>query len=89
MYFYKFKEKDEDWIYGYLGPIDTTVAELGRYRYEFDEDINFNKYEDESQQIKKAVRTYLMENRKRYRVSDEPEFKSLKTQRRRFNYGGY
>ena len=89
LYFYKHKEKEEDWTYGYLGPVDTTEAEVERYSYEFDDDIGFNKYEDEALQLKKATRTYLMENRKRYRVSDEPAFESLKTQRRRFNYNGY
>jgi len=89
LYFYKHKEKEEDWVYGYLGPIDTAIAEIERYTYEFDEDIGFNKYEDESLQLKKAVRTYLMEKRKRYRVSDEPEFESLTRQRRRFNYSSF
>ena len=89
LYFYKHKEKEEDWTYGYLGPVDTNKAEVERYTYEFDEDINFNKFEDEALQIKKATRTYLMEKRKRYRVSDEPEFEPLKTQQRRFNYNGY
>ena len=89
LYFYKHKEKEEDWVYGYLGPIDSAIAEIERYTYEFDEDIGFNKYEDESLQLEKAVRTYLMEKRKRYRVSDEPEFESLTRQRRRFNYSSF
>ncbi|MGB1038653.1 MAG: hypothetical protein ACPGYY_08405, partial [Bacteroidia bacterium] len=90
MYFFKSKEKNEDWEYGYLGPIDTTVAEVERYTYEFEESFSFNKYEDEALQIRKQVRTHEMRNRNRYRVSDDPEFSELKTKYGRYNrYRGF
>lgn len=86
IYFYKVKNED-DWEYGYMGPIDTAVAEIERYAYEFDDDIRYNKYEDESLQIRKQVRKYEMKDRKRYRVTDEEEFEALKPKRSR--YGGF
>jgi hypothetical protein len=89
LYFYKTKEKNDDWVYGFIGPVDTTKVEVERYAYDYDDDINFNKYEDEALQIKKEVRKFEMKKHKRYRVSDDPEFKELKTQRRRFNFGGF
>ncbi|PCJ65678.1 MAG: hypothetical protein COA58_09745 [Bacteroidetes bacterium] len=89
LYFYKTKERNDDWVYGYLGPIDTTQVEVERYGYDYDDDFNFNKYEDEFLQIKKQVREFEMRNHKRYRVSDDPEFESLKSQRRRFDFGSF
>lgn len=89
MYFYKSKYKSEDWQYGYMGPIDSTEAEIERYKYDYDDDLGYSKYEDEALQIRKTIREYEMQNHPRYRVSDEPEFKNLQSKRRRFGYGGY
>ncbi|MDB9883083.1 TraB/GumN family protein [Bacteroidia bacterium] len=89
LYFFKNKEKSEDWTYGYIGPIDTTVAVVERYTYDFDDNVSVNKYEDESLQIRKKLVEYRMRNRKRYRASDDPEFDSLTSVKRRFRYGGY
>jgi uncharacterized protein YbaP (TraB family) len=89
LYFYKSKEKKEDWVYGYIGLIDSTVQEIERYAYIYDEDFNFNKYEDESVQLMKQIREFEMRDRKRYRVSDEPEFEDLKSPRQRYNYGNF
>lgn len=86
MYFYKVKQGD-DWDYGYIGPIDTASTEIERYAYRFEDDIRYNKYEDESLQIRKQVREYEMKDRKRYRVTDEAEFEALKPKRSR--YGGF
>ena len=76
-------------MYGYIGLIDSTVQEIERYAYTYDEDFNFNKYEEESVQLRKQIREFEMRDRKRYRISDEPEFENLKSQRRRYNYGNF
>jgi uncharacterized protein YbaP (TraB family) len=90
LYFFKIKEKDEDdWNYGYLGPIDTTKAEVERYGYEFDDEMRYSKYEDEDLQIRKQVREYEMRHRKRYRVTDEAEFEELKPKRGQYGFGGF
>lgn len=86
LYFYKSKDKKEDWVYRYIGLIDSSVQEIKRYAYTYDEDFSFNKYEDESVQLRKQIREFEMRDRKRYRVSDESEFKDLKSPRRRYNY---
>lgn len=83
IYFYKVKQDDE-WEYGYIGPVDTAANEVERYSYEFEEDIRYNKYEDHDLQIRKQVREYEMRNRKRYRVTDEEKFEALKPTRGRY-----
>ena len=74
-------------MYGYIGLIDSTVQEIERYAYTYDEDFNFNKYEEESVQLRKQIREFEMIDRKRYRVSDESELEDLKSLRRRYSYG--
>lgn len=82
-YLYFFKVSDEgDWKYGYIGPIDTAIVEIERNSYQFDDDIRYSKYENESLQIRKQVREVEMADRKRYRVTDEAGFEKLKPQRR-------
>ena len=83
LYFYKVKE-DDNWVYGYVGPIDTAVAVVERYGYAFEDDIRYNKYEDQDLQIRKRVRQYEMQDRKRYRVTDEEEFTALRPKRSRY-----
>ena len=51
-------------MYGYIGPIDSTVQEIERYAYTYDEDFNFNKYEEESVQLRKQIREFEMRDRK-------------------------
>lgn len=87
IYFFKAKLKDEDdWEYGYIGPFDTTAVELKPWNYEFEDDFGFNKFEKEDLQLKMQLRSLEMQNRKRYRVSDEQEFKNLATGRSRYMY---
>jgi len=86
LYFYKVKQDDE-WDYGYIGPIDTTASVVERYSYTFEDNIRYSKFEDESLQIRKYVREYEMQDRKRYRVTDEAQFKDLVPKRSR--YGGF
>ena len=89
MYFFKAKEKNEDWVFGYIGLIDTTLSTLNRYGYSFEEDMNFNKYEDEAQQIALEIRKMEMADRPRYRAVDEEQFKELKSKTRNYRYSGY
>jgi len=88
IYFIKVKE-DDDWNYGYIGPIDTTQAEVERWSYDFDDAMRFNKYEDEDLQLTKQMREFEMQDRPRYRVSDEKRFEDLKSNYGRFNYRGF
>ncbi len=82
-YLYFFKVKSEgDWSYGYLGPVDTTIAEVERDAYDFDDEMSYSKYENEALQIRKQVREFEMAHRMRYRVTDETEFETLKSNRR-------
>ena len=88
-YIYYFKSKssyDDEWSYGYIGVIDTTKKELDKWGYDFEESISFNKYEDTDLQLRMQLRELQMQNRPRYRVSDEPEFEDLKNTRRRYYY---
>ncbi|MFT5056109.1 MAG: hypothetical protein ACI80H_000817 [Pseudoalteromonas distincta] len=68
-----------------MGLIDSTVQEIERFACASDEYFNFYKYKDESVQLRRQIREFEMRDRKRYRVSDEPEFENLKRQRRRYN----
>jgi uncharacterized protein YbaP (TraB family) len=87
IYFFKSKSSyDEDWTYGYIGVFDTTNMELKRWGYEYDDDFRFSKYEDEDLQFKMQVRMLEMQDRPRYKVSDEPEFKDLKSKRPKYYY---
>jgi hypothetical protein len=87
LYFFKLKPKDEtDWEYGQLGLIDTTKKEIERYSYEFDDDLDFSKYEDQRTQIELAIRKFEMKDRKRYNVLDESEFESLRSARPSYRY---
>ena len=87
IYFFKAKPKNEDeWEYGYIGPIDSTDSELKRWNYEFEDDFGFNKFEDETLQLKMQLRQLQMQNRRRYRVTDEEEFKNLRSGRSRYLY---
>ena len=87
MYCFKSKTKDNnDWEYGYIGPIDSSNTALKIWGYNFEDDFDYNKFEDEELQIRMATRKLEMQNRKRYRVSDEEEFKNLQTGRSRYRY---
>lgn len=88
VYFFKSKTKNaDDWEYGYIGTIDTASSKaLELWGYEFEDDFGFNKFEDEALQLKMQLRKLEMMERKRYRVSDEPEFKNLQTSRNRYSY---
>jgi len=90
LYFFKLKPKDEtDWEYGQLGLIDTTKKEIERYSYEFDDDLDFSKYEDQRTQIELAIRKFEMKDRKRYNVLDESEFESLRSARPSYRYNQF
>ncbi|NNJ56434.1 MAG: TraB/GumN family protein [Bacteroidia bacterium] len=85
IYFFKSKSSyDDEWSYGYIGVIDTTQSELDDWGYDFDESISYNKYEDTDLQLRMKLRELQMQDRPRYRVSDEIEFKDLKNTRRRY-----
>ncbi len=87
LYFFKSKSSyDDEWSYGYIGVIDTAAAELAKWDYDYDDDFRFNKYEDQALQLKMQLRILQMEDRQRYRVSDEPEFEALRNKRPNFYY---
>ena len=66
LYSYKSKGEKEDWVYGYVGLIDSEVQEIERFAYTYDEYFNFYKYKDESVQLRKQIREFEMRDRKRY-----------------------
>ncbi|MFT4996176.1 MAG: hypothetical protein ACI8UQ_000183 [Bacteroidia bacterium] len=74
-------------MYGYVGLIDSTVQEIERFACTYDEYF-FYKYKEESVQLRRQIREFEMRDSKRCRVSYEPEFEDLKSQRRN-NYGNF
>lgn len=86
LYFFKTKSRySDDWKIGYLGllPADSSDAELLGNHVE--DNMRYSKFDDLDLQIEMNLRKLQMENRKRYRVEDEPRFKEL-NYRRRYYY---
>jgi hypothetical protein len=89
LHFFKSKEieeKDDDWEYGYIGLLDDDNQVIPEEVKYYEDRVRFNKFEDEDLQLKMARRELEMQDRKRYRVSDEKEFEELKNTRRRYYY---
>jgi uncharacterized protein YbaP (TraB family) len=79
VYFFKTKGKyDDEWEYGYIGLFDTTQTLFGQHKLVYNTDMRYNKYENEDLQLRMQTRKIEMAHRKRYDVTDEEAFKSLK-----------
>ena len=79
LYFFKVKNKyGDDWRVGYIGlfPSNGEIDSLDVDHY--DDEMYYSKYEDMDLQTRLQIRKLQMEDRKRYRVEDEKEFKDLK-----------
>lgn len=83
MYFFKSKSKYSDkWKMGYVGLLAADSSDIELRGDHTDDSFKWSKYEDLDIQLKMEMRKLQMEERKRYRVEDEPEFKELNYGRR-------